>query len=245
LSLALPASCTGRWLEEFSTGLRRASKMLSCPLAGGDTTRRDQILLNVTVVGEVRTGRALTRSGARTGDAIFVSGRLGGAERGLELLRGLRRIRPGDPALNKHLYPEPRLALGQWLAHRRIPTAMMDLSDGLSTDLARLCAASGVGARIEASRLPVALPLGAPMAAKRSRRGPETRDAVDLALNGGDDYELLFTVRPNKLRLLPPSIQGVPLTNIGEVTRNRKLRLIHPDGEDETLEDCGWNPFRS
>jgi thiamine-monophosphate kinase len=227
LSLALPASCTGGWLDEFLRGLRRASAKLSCPLAGGDTTQRNEILINVTVIGEVPTGRALTRSGARPGDAIFVSGRLGEAERGLARLRRMGRIRPNDPLLKKHLYPEPRLALGQWLSAHRKTTAMMDLSDGLSTDLPRLCAASGVGARIQSSLLP-AVP----------RWNHQT---LELALHGGDDYELLFTVRANQT--LPAKIDGVPLTRVGEITGGRKVVLVTLKGSEQPLHDRGWNPF--
>jgi thiamine-monophosphate kinase len=127
-----------------------------CVLAGGDTTRNENILINVTVVGEARTGRAILRSGARPGDALFVSGRLGEAELGLRLIRNSKhRPNSHDPVLKKHLYPEPRLALGRWLAERRLPSAMMDLSDGLSTDLPRLCSLSGVGARIAAGKIPL------------------------------------------------------------------------------------------
>jgi thiamine-monophosphate kinase len=241
LSLALPASCTGRWLDQFLLGLRRASTRLSCPLAGGDTTQRDEILLNVTVLGEVRSGRALTRSGARPGDKIFVSGRLGEAERGLQALRKMRRVQPADPLLQKHLYPEPRVALGQWLAQHRIATAMMDLSDGLSTDLPRLCAASAVGARIELARLPASQP----SPPKKTLRAMPTRDSTDFALNGGDDYELLFTVSPAKARNLPSRFKGLLITQIGEITRERKLLLVQPDGSHLPLKDRGWNSFAS
>jgi thiamine-monophosphate kinase len=252
LGLALPVSCTGRWLVDFVRGLRRASAKLGCPLAGGDTTQRNEILINVTVVGEVRSGRALTRSGAQPGDAIFVSGRLGEAERGLQLLRKMRRPQTNDPALRKHLYPEPRLALGQWLSEHRMATAMMDLSDGLSTDLPRLCAASGVGARIQAARVPAVLPIAHANSGKGSRNEAVQRDAselawnskaIDLALNGGDDYELLFTVRPGKARRLPDRIGRIPITRIGEVTRERKLLLVQADGSEQSLKEGGWNPF--
>jgi thiamine-monophosphate kinase len=252
LSLALPVSCTGRWLVDFGGGLRRACVELGCPLAGGDTTQRDEILINVAVVGEVRTGKALTRSGAQPGDAIFVSGRLGEAERGLELLRRMRQVRGSDRALRKHLYPEPRLALGQWLSEHRMATAIMDLSDGLSTDLPRLCAASGVGARIQAASLPAVSPIAHANSGKGSRSKTAQRNtselawnskAIELALNGGDDYELLFTVRPYKARRLPTRIGRIPITRIGEITRERKLLLVQADGSEQSLKEGGWNPF--
>jgi thiamine-monophosphate kinase len=236
LSLAFPEARTGRWLNDFLAGLRRAARKLQCPLAGGDTTRRREILINVTAVGEVRTGRALLRSGARPGDIIYVSGRLGEAEFGLRRLRRLPRVTKGDSLLKKHLYPEPRIALGRWLSDHRIATAVMDLSDGLSTDLPRLCQASGVGARLDASRIPA---VGAP-----NRSALEKADALDLALNGGDDYELLFTVRPGTARRVPRAFQGLALTAVGEITVERRLTLVQLDHQESGLRAGGWDPFR-
>ncbi len=239
LSLALPETLTGRWLNEFLGGLRRAARKFGCPLAGGDTTRRREIAINVTAVGEVGSGRAILRSGARAGDIIFVSGRLGEAELGLQLLRSrdrVNKLNKKDAVLRKHLYPEPRVALGQWLAKHRLASAMMDLSDGLSADLPRLCAASGVGGRINVARIPTVR--------VTPRRGAKPFNALNLALNGGDDYELLFTVRPGKARRLPRVFQGIPLTAIGKITRKRSLRLIQLGGREQPLHAGGWDPFR-
>jgi thiamine-monophosphate kinase len=243
LNVALPnafasaaKSGASRWLHEFLSGLRMAARRFACPAAGGDTTQAGKILLCLTVIGEVRGGHALTRSGAKPGDRIFVSGNLGQAELGLRLLRcGPRMARTNDPALQKHLYPEPRLALGKWLADQKLASAMMDLSDGLSSDLPRLCAASGVGARIAAAAIPSPR-LPGPAAKLRL-------DPLDLALNGGDDYELLFTVRPNKLSRIPQSHSGVPLRQIGEIVRGRELRLRHREGRETSLIARGWDPF--
>jgi thiamine-monophosphate kinase len=237
LSLALPASHTGLWLDEFLHGLHRAAKRFGCELAGGDTTRRRDILINVAVVGEVRTRRAVLRSGARPGDVLFVSGRLGEAELGLQLIRrGKRLANTRDPVLRKHLYPEPRLALGRWLAEKDLVSAMMDLSDGLSTDLPRLCAASGVGARIESAKIP----------AMRTPKGGHGSEAarLDLALHGGDDYELLFTVPGRKLKRIPRSQNGALITAIGEITKKRTLLLIDEAGRELSLPNLGWDPFR-
>ena len=115
----------------------------------GILRRRREVLINVTVVGEVAHGRALRRTGARVGDTLFVSGRLGEAELGLRLLGGAKRFSLRDTRLQKHLYPEPRLALGRWLGDKQMATSVMDLSDGLSSDLRKLCEASGVGALVE------------------------------------------------------------------------------------------------
>jgi thiamine-monophosphate kinase len=238
LSLALPVSHTGRWLDEFLGGLRRAARKFDCVLAGGDTTRRREILINVTVVGEVRTARAVLRSGARAGDLIYVSGRLGEAELGLRALRRSKgRIKAKNPPAKKHLYPEPRLALGQWLADHGLATAMMDLSDGLSSDLPRLCAASGVGARVESAKIPVMQVSDA-----HRRRGV---DPLQLALHGGDDYELLFTVPPNKVKTLPRTHRGVALSAIGRITERTELIVLEENGRDRQLAPGGWDPFRN
>ena len=243
LSLALPGKLAlkekGRgtgWLDEFLGGLQRAARRFGCVLVGGDTTRRREILINVTVVGEVLAGRAVLRSGAKAGDRIFVSGTLGEAELGLQKLRQGARVSPrNDRTLRKHLYPEPRLALGQWLADRKLAGSMMDLSDGLSSDLPRLCAASAVGARIQGTQLPSPkVPLSA------SRRF----DALGLALNGGDDYELLFTVSANNAPRIPHSFRGITLTEIGEVTRERRVVMAQQDGTTKLLLPRGWDPFR-
>jgi thiamine-monophosphate kinase len=237
LSLALPETHTGRWLELFLGGLRRASHKSRCALAGGDTTRRNEILINVTVIGELRMGLALRRSGAREGDLIYVSGMLGEAELGLQLLRRIKGFAPrNSPILNKHLYPEPRLELGRWLAEKKIATAMIDLSDGLSSDLARLCASSRVGALLERGNVPrVAIPVAA-----QGHLG----DPLQLALHGGDDYELLFCVSPRNAKLLPKTFQGVGLTAIGKITSSRKLLLLDEQGHTTRLLPRGWDPFR-
>jgi thiamine-monophosphate kinase len=237
LSLALPGSHTGRWLDEFLGGLRRAARKFECQLAGGDTTRRKDILLNVTVVGEIRAGRAVPRLGARAGDLLYVSGRLGQAELGLQILKRNRGpASRNNPLLRKHLYPEPRLALGRWLAENRVATAMMDLSDGLSSDLPRLCAASGVGARVEEAKIPL-------IKASDAARDIGV-DPLRLALGGGDDYELLFTVPSNKTKVLPGTFCGVSLTAIGKITRGAELLLVEKDGRERRLLPSGWDPFR-
>src|ERR1700690_332325 len=232
LSLAVPSSETGHWLGGFLRGLHRASKAFHCELAGGDTTRRNDILINVTVIGEIRRGRAIMRSGARPGDLLYVSGTLGEAELGLrELRRAKGRSRAGNAVLRKHLYPQPRLDLGGWLSENGLATAMMDISDGLSTDLKRICTASGVGARIESSLLP------ASSATKR-------QEALKLALNGGDDYELLFSVSAKKAEKLPKSFRGTHLTCIGKVLKDAKLLLVDEKGKERPLVAKGWDPFR-
>src|SRR5712692_10025045 len=237
LSLALPETHTSRWLDLFLGGLRRASRKFQCALAGGDMTQRNKILINVTVVAEVPARSAVLRSGAQDGDLIYVSGRLGESELGLRIVRRSRGASSKkNPLTRRHLYPEPRLALGQWLVKRGLATAMMDLSDGLSSDLQRLCAASAVGAFVEEANIPQV-------------RSPDValkhgHDPIHLALHGGDDYELLFTVPPRKAKLLPKNFKGVGLTAIGRITRERELLVLVEDGHAKQLRPLGWDPFR-
>lgn len=232
LGLALPAELTGKWLNEFLSGLQRASRALKCEPAGGDTTRQSKVLISITVIGEVLHGRAVLRRGAKPGDHIFVSGTLGEADAGLAQLRKQKGMtRPSNAALRKHLYPEPRLALGQWLAKKRLAHAMMDLSDGLSTDLPRLCQASGVGALVELETLPRTLLL-------------PNQEAKEFALHGGDDYELLFTVSARNTGRLPGNFRGLPLTCIGKITKQKKVLVQNEQGV-ESLPSGGWDPFRA
>lgn len=253
LSLALPAKLTGQWFREFLDGLQRAAKTFDCQLAGGDTTRRDEVLINITVIGEVKRGHALRRDTAKAGDILFVSGRLGEAEHGLQLLRSQRiKMNRRDPDLRKHLYPEPHLALAQLLAEKKLASAAMDLSDGLSTDLARFCAASKIGARIDTGKLPtVNLQRGRnnsrhkPHGTKNSAaHNAQTDEALQLALHGGDDYELLFTVPRQKAAEIPPIVAGVPLLSIGEITKSRKILLVGETRVPTELHPAGWDPFR-
>ncbi len=141
-----------------------------------------------------------------------------------------------EPRLQKHLYPVPRLEVGAFLARRRLATAMMDLSDGLSSDLPRLCAASGVGARIELDRIPCV------RIAKQDSSGKF--DALQMALDGGDDYELLFTVAKKNVALVPKAIGPVAITQIGEITAREEVALTDENGLSRPLKNKGWDPFR-
>ena len=237
LSLALPATCTGKWLDDFLAGMAMAARRFGLILVGGDTTKYPSILVNLTVLGEIEPGLAILRSGARPGDALCISGRLGEAELGLQLiLKELHKQRRYKGLLRKQSYPEPRLALGRWLATRKRATAMIDTSDGLSTDLAHLCKASNVGARVLADLIPTA-------AVPNDLRGLGL-DPLALALNGGEDYELLFTVSKRFVGRLPRAVGGVPITIIGQITRNKKIVLVSGTGQAKTLSPEGWDPFR-
>jgi thiamine-monophosphate kinase len=234
LNLALPESRTGRWFDSFLAGMARAARRFGLVLAGGDTTNRPQVAINITVIGETLPGRGILRSGARPGDLLCVSGRLGEAELGLRVIQQGWHKRPSwKRLLRKQFRPEPRLELGQWLAEKKIASSMIDTSDGLSTDLGHICEASGVGARVWAAKIPkVKVPnqLGL--------------DPLRLALDGGEDYELLFTVPKRLAGRIPAGIGGVPITTIGEITRERRILLVDERGRIAPLRNQGWDPFR-
>jgi thiamine-monophosphate kinase len=236
LSLALPLSCTGKWLDRFLEGMSEAARSFGLVLAGGDTTKSPLAAINLTVIGEVTTGQAVLRSGARPGNLICVSGTLGEAELGLRLLqRGLHKTRKWERLIRKHIHPEPRLALGEWVATSGRATAMIDTSDGLSTDLAHICEASGVGAKVWADRIPkVSVP------SDLQKLG---LDPLRLALQGGEDYELLFTVPKRVAQYLPRAVHGVPITIIGEITREGLIQLKDDAGRTKALPAQGWDPF--
>ena len=240
LTLGLPSRRTGAWLDGMLKGLARAARTLGLRLVGGDTTRTASVFMSLTVIGEIQRGRAITRSGARPGDAVYVSGRLGRAHLGLEIM--LTRIKPRGAlgaALRPHLYPRIRLELGAGLASHRLASAMIDISDGLSTDLARLCSASGVAARLYAKKIPVA-----DVPAALAKRLKHAVDPMAMALHGGEDYELLFTVPKRQI----PKLRRAPgfrdLTEIGVITGGEGLALVDVDGKECSLTPGGWDPFR-
>lgn len=225
---------------------RRASE-IGAPVVGGNLTAGARLALHVSVLGAMAPGAApLLRSGARPGDGVFVSGPLGGAALGLEVLRRevLRRGGEGaagrsaddEAALRKHLDPEPRLALGEALAASGGASAAMDLSDGLALDLHRLAEASRTGVLLDAERLPVAR--------SRARPGAAAPDRVfDAALFGGEDYELLFTGEDEAaLREAAAKAGEPPPIRIGEVVaRGLGVRIRAAGGEPAPLPRRGWD----
>jgi thiamine-monophosphate kinase len=227
------------WIEEFYDGLLSLAAHYGVAVVGGDTARvRGAAVADVTVLGEQASGQILRRSGARPGDLIFVSGRLGLGELGWRILRRQQaamrwKLNPTDraAALRAHLYPEPQCALGEFLARNGLASAAMDISDGLAKDLSRLAQASQVGALVEEARIPA----------------PEfiPRDAAQrLALAGGEDYQLLFTVPPAKARRIPRAFRSATLHRIGSITGTGKLRLSRQNGKETDLEPLGYDHFR-
>jgi thiamine-monophosphate kinase len=232
LSLALPRSLSQTWVSRFSAGFLRLARKYNVTLAGGDTAESPNgILADIIVLGKVPLGEARLRSTARPGDLIYVSGYLGGsAPAVLEMQkRPKRKLNPGD--YPRHFFPEPRLELGRILREKNLASAMIDLSDGLSTDTAHICEESGVGAELQTEKIPRAI-VGRP---------PGSVD-LQLALHGGEDYELLFTAPRSKR--IPPTIAGVAVTPIGRITAGRNLCLVDQTGERHKLTPHGWEHFR-
>jgi thiamine-monophosphate kinase len=214
-------------------------------LVGGDISRTlEHVVVDSIVLGEVERGRAVLRSGARVGDQIFVTGSLGGASAGLKILEGgrVRQSHSGARMTSatrglvaRQLQPTPRVEWGALLGERRLASAMIDLSDGLSSDIMHICRESRAGARIEAASLPLD-----PLLESAGITGD---DALSLALHGGEDFELLFTVSERDARGLPSQLDGVQATRIGEVTRERgKVRLVR-DGRARLLRPGGFDHF--
>ena len=237
LSLALPKSAARntRWLDGFLDGLLALAAAHNVPLAGGDTSESpsDHILADIVLTGTAPAGRALRRSTAHPGDILYVTGALGGAAAELAALSASpHKFRRAQPTQNHpHLFPQPRLAVGQALLRRHLATACIDLSDGLSTDLAHLCTASNVAAQLDLAQLPLH-PLAAAL---------DERAQITALLHGGEDYELLFTAAPSIK--IPRSIANAPITRIGRILKPQKnkppMSLI-TDGEHFELQPHGW-----
>ncbi len=239
-----PKAGSRDWFDRFLDGFLALAKTYSTPLAGGDLAESPVAVADIVVIGAVARGRALLRSGARPGDLLYVTGRLGGAALGIERVGQLSggghagrthhasfeppRIpeKWGD-LLAAHLYPQPRMAQGLWLARRGWATAAIDLSDGLSTDLSHVCEESGVSAEVDADQLPI-----------------HPGASLEQALHGGEDYELLFTAAP--AAHVPRTIGGVAVTRIGRIgqrnTGRSAITLVTAHGA-QPLESRGWEHF--
>jgi len=231
------------WIDRFLDGFLSLARDFETPLAGGDLAESPVAVADVVLTGAVRQGQALLRSGARPGDVLYVTGALGAAAAGLDrlskLVAAVKKLRPHQrrslhripdefkALLDPHLFPTPRIAQGLWLARNAMASAAIDLSDGLSIDLAHLCAESGVAAEVDAAALPIA------------------SGATPIqALNGGEDYELLFAAPPSAR--VPGQIEGLPVTRIGRILAPRTsappVTLITPRGA-VALTPRGWQHF--
>jgi thiamine-monophosphate kinase len=221
-------------MSRFLNGLLELADAHQVPLAGGDLAESTLAIADIVLVGAVPLGRAMLRSGASPGDQIYVTGWLGGAAAGLGQLVASGSIKrkktikmESTSALGRHLFPQPRIAQGLSLQRRRIATAAIDLSDGLSTDLAHVCEESGVAAEVDAALIPI-----------------HPHATLNQALHGGEDYELLFTASASKP--VPRSVAGVAITRIGRILKHRRGQpavTIISGNKGEPLEPRGWQHF--
>jgi thiamine-monophosphate kinase len=250
LSIGVPEDIwESEFLDQFYDGLFQLADRYGIKLIGGDISRTaEKIVIDSIVLGESRLDQEVFRAGAKPGDALFVTGFLGDSSAGLRLLERGARIHAErnkdadshsiDPLLLRHLRPEPRVGWGLLLGERKLATAMIDISDGLSSDLNHLCKESEVGALVDASRIPID-PLVVEICGRRAL------DPLMLALHGGEDFELLFSVNPDNISQLPKRVDGVLATRIGEITGAEEGVSIAEGSRVWNLEPGGWEHFRN
>lgn len=234
ISAALSKRQTQSWLLAVYRGLFKLARRFRVVIAGGDTSMTSgPTTLDVIVTGDLPRRRALVRSGARAGDLVYVSGKLGMSALGLKLLLSHAKAQTLEQkaGLRAHLFPEPQCALGQFLLKHRLATAMMDLSDGLSIDLKRLCDTSRVGASLFEKEIP-------------TPNLPDKAAALDLALHGGEDYQLLFTVSPRKAQKIPAKYGRIALHCVGVMESRKGITFVEAGGQRHLLRALGWDHFR-
>ena len=228
-ALTLSDRVDAAWVMELFGGMREACDEHALWLVGGNLTRGSDLTIAITVVGEVAPGRALLRSGAEPGDEIVVTGSLGGAAAGRRLVEGAEHRGLGAAerdAVHRFMRPTARIGEAAVLA-RDGARSMIDVSDGLTLDLSRLCEAGGVGARIDAARLPI-----------------HEAATLEDALGGGEDYEVLATVADGSdASTEMRRTFGVELSSIGVITEARGLVLVDTAGNERTVDPAGWDPF--
>ena len=238
-SLAIPHHKSGNFVTKIYRGMLRLAAASGVVLLGGDTCASPgPVFLDLTILGETKPVELLTRKGARPGDLLFVTGELGVSAIGLELLRNNpRRARLFSRLVNKHLRPRPRNQIGRWLAESRCASALIDLSDGLSTDLHHLCKGSQVGAVIDTEKIPLPR-ISSKVGSLVGKR------LLDYGLDGGEDYELLFTVPARRRAKVPCQIAGLPICEIGYITDKPGSCWIRNQGRLKRLPPRGFDHFR-
>jgi thiamine-monophosphate kinase len=242
------------FVDKFYRGWFRLAKKFDVELIGGDISKTpDKIVIDSIVAGETKKGKAVLRSGAEAGDLIFVTGNLGGAAAGLKLLETGERYEKGSGTFKqkllwRQLKPNSQTEIGQILGAKNLATAMIDLSDGLSSDLAHLCRESKIGAKIFAEKIPVDGNLKkfltqSRQAAKTQSEEKQISEELAFALNGGEDFELLFTVNPKKKFQLEKALKNFSFSCIGKATVNAEIIELIADSETSVLEPKGFSHF--
>jgi thiamine-monophosphate kinase len=240
LSLGLPKGLTLAFLTRFYRGLKEMSRQFQVDLIGGDTSLSQKIIINICLLGEGERRRLLYRKGANVGDDLFVTGTLGDSALGLRILqrRGLKTKPQG--LIARHLSPIPRIDLGKTIARQRLATAMIDVSDGLLIDTHHLLEENGKGARIREDWIPLSM-------LYRKYIFSYSKDYYQMALSGGEDYELLFSARP-KMRGKISSLAlmcKTPVTRIGEILPSKNgFRILRKDGTEYSPTHLGFDHFK-
>jgi thiamine-monophosphate kinase len=245
VSLGLPAAFPVKSYDRLFEGMRDELQPHRARIVGGNLARtEDCLIVDITLLGEAASSRVLTRGGARVGDRIFVTGKLGASGAGFQVLAAFGKRFPGryKHLVQSHVLPTPRVELGQKIARADVATAMIDISDGVAGDLFHICTRSGVGAEIREDRLPLPERIGE--IAERSGKS-----VVELALHSGEDYELLFTsprrVSVKKVQFVAGK-SGIPVTEIGRIVRRDDgYSLVDSRGRKTPLSPAGWNHFRA
>lgn len=241
MTVAWPGAPEAAWVAAFAAGLAEDQKAFGLSLLGGDTTRTPgPLTLSLTALGAVPEGRALRRSAARAGDAVYVSGSIGDAALGLLVLKRQAPALPAaqrDALVDRYRLPRPRLALGRALAESGLARAAIDLSDGLLADLGHVLETSELAGVVEAEAVPLS---------DAARAAVAARPALwQTLLTGGDDYELLFTIDAARSAEIPPLADrlGLPLTRIGHLTAGAGLSVLDGAGQALEFERPGWTHF--
>lgn len=239
ISLGIPQTLSFSFVSNFYRGLKEEAKKFNVDLIGGDTSLSEKLLVNICLIGQGEREKLIFRKGARVGDDLYVSGTLGDAALGLKFLKDRRIKKKPKTLIERHLAPTPRIELGQALAQQRLAHAMIDISDGLLSDTQHILEESNVGARIWEERLPLS---------KNYCQwvGQYFKEPYQLALRGGEDYELLFTA-PKKLRTRISSLSHnlcLPITCIGEILPEKEgLQLIQKNGKIQMPNHLGFDHF--
>ncbi len=242
LSLSIPERVSVEYVDRFYSGMAGAAGKYGLSLIGGDTTASpDRIYITITVIGKAGEN-VLLRKGARPGDAIFVTGTVGDSALGLKILEEhtpplppLTKGGMGGWLINRHLRPIPRVKEGAFLAKSGMVTSMIDISDGLLADMGHICEESRVGARIYAGKLPLS---------PGFRALSEEYGGMEIALGGGEDYELLFTVRSEDIENFMSRSEGIRYTRIGEIIKGKEVHVIGTGGERYVPTSGGYEHFK-
>ncbi len=240
ISLGLPKNLPLSFVSSFYRGLKEEAKRFRVDLIGGDTSLSQRITINICLLGEAKKGRILFRKGARVGNDLFVSGRLGDAALGLKILQKQGPMGRPMGLMKKQLSPCPRIELGQAIAGDRLATAMIDVSDGLLIDTTHLIEESGVGARIWEDRIPLSR-------LYRKWIHSYSKDPYQVALTGGEDYELLFTSPPDRREQISTLAlsSNIPITWIGKILPQKEgFRIIRKDGKEYSPSRMGFEHFK-